>query len=54
MFKQDENIELCDKEDENIFILDDFVIKFFHNKKILDLFVIIKDFNPSWSIPQIY
>ena len=27
-------IQVLDKEDENIFILDDFVIKFFHNKKI--------------------
>jgi len=27
-------IQVLDKEDENIFILNDFVIKFFHNKKI--------------------
>jgi hypothetical protein len=27
-------IQVLDKEDENIFVLNDFVIKFFHNKKI--------------------
>jgi hypothetical protein len=32
--KMKETIQVLDKEDENIFIFDDFVIKFFHNKKI--------------------
>lgn len=34
-FEEQDNFKILDKEEENIFIFDDFVIKFFHDKNIV-------------------